>query len=277
MSISKALFEDLFSPVALLDIFTLKFSNSPSKGLDRVNGFQFSKNAANEFEVVSKKCIDGDFKFTPYLENLKSKGRGKYPRLISIPTVRDRVVLHQLKVLLSLVFPDSVPKSIANTYVQNLSKELATKDPETTYVCSCDIKNFYDSINRQRINKILTKKIKHEPAIKLLASALKCPTVPKNTRRKEYKKYYETKGVPQGLAISNILAAIYLLDVDTGMNTKDIKYYRYVDDVLIYGEEDKVREAHKSLSERLRHRNLALHPLTSGKGHWTSQNLVDIQ
>ena len=267
MSTSKSLFEELFSPNALLDIFLKKFAESPSKGIDRLNGFQFNRNAADEFQVVSRKCNDGDFKFTPYLENLKNKGRGKAPRLIAIPTVRDRVVLHQLKVFLSVTFPQAVPKNIANTYVQIVSKELATKDPETTYVCSCDIKDFYGSIDRDRINLILTKHINHEPALSLLKRALSSPTVPMNTSRKDYRKHKERKGVPQGLAISNILAAIYLMDVDTAMRARGVAYFRYVDDVLIYGQETLVRDAHKSLTGRLKRRGLTLHPLKSGKGH----------
>ncbi len=267
MSTCKTLFEELFSPLALLEVFLKKFAESPSKGLDRLNGFQFSRNAGDEFLAVSKKCIAGDFKFTPYLENLKNKGRGKAPRLIAIPTVRDRVVLHQLKVLLAITFPQAVPKNIANTYVQLVSKELATKDPEKTYVCSCDIKDFYGSIDRDRISKILAKYLNHEPALILLKRALLCPTVPKNTRRKDYRKHHERKGVPQGLAISNILAAIYLMDVDAAMKDKDVAYFRYVDDVLMYGAEASVRDAHKSLTARLKRRGLTMHPLKSSKGH----------
>lgn len=260
-------FEELFSPLALLNVFQERFSQSPSKGLDRLNGYQFSKNAPLELMIVSKKCLDGSFRFTPYLENLKIKGRGKAPRLIAIPTIRDRIVLNQLKVLLSKAYPGAIPKNIANTYVQTISQELVSHDPDSTYVCSCDIKDFYGSINRERIANILTKEIKYTPALNLLKSALKCPTIPINTRHGDYKKYKDKKGVPQGLAISNILAAIYLIDVDNGMKSLDVKYFRYVDDVLIYGLENDVKKAHKSLTARLKRRNLSLHPLRSGKGH----------
>ena len=42
------------------------------------------------------------------------------------------------------------------------------------------------------------------------------------------------RGVPQGLAVSNILAAVYLSNIDKYLDTyPNIKYYRYVDDVLI--------------------------------------------
>jgi retron-type reverse transcriptase len=261
------LFAAFFSAEALLDAFQRRFAESPSKGLDRLNGFQFAQRAAVEFDVVSKKCLSGDYRFTPYLEKLKIKGRGKAPRLIAIPTVRDRVVLHQLKVLISSVFPDAVPKNIANTYVRMVAKDLAIQDPNTTYVCGCDIKDFYGSINRAKMLNILSKRIKHMPAITLLGRALVCPTVPKNVRRRDHKKYADSKGIPQGLAISNILAAIYVYEVDDGMRNMGVAYYRYVDDVLMYGPELAIRKAYKSLGARLRRRNLSLHPLGSSKGH----------
>ncbi|WP_214282474.1 reverse transcriptase domain-containing protein, partial [Escherichia coli] len=73
------------------------------------------------------------------------------------------------------------------------------------------------------------------------------------------------KGVPQGLSISNILAAIYLQSVDDKMLKFDVAYYRYVDDVLIYGNYDEVNSAYHSLRRRLKYRGLNTHPPTSSK------------
>lgn len=64
----------------------------------------------------------------------------------------------------------------------------------------------------------------------MIESAIKSPTVSKPKRTDEYSKC----GVPQGLSISNILAAIYLLNIDSHFySLTNIKYFRYVDDVMI--------------------------------------------
>ena len=73
--------------------------------------------------------------------------------------------------------------------------------------------------------------------------------------------------MPQGLAISNILASIYMQEVDDVMPTMGITYYRYVDDVLMYGDHDAVQNAFDSLRARLKRRGLSLHPIGSGKSH----------
>jgi hypothetical protein len=56
-------------------------------------------------------------------------------------------------------------------------------------------------------------------------------------------------------------------DVDEAMGKSGVTYYRYVDDVLMYGDEISVQKAFSSLSGRLKRRGLSLHTLTSGKTH----------
>jgi hypothetical protein len=54
-------------------------------------------------------------------------------------------------------------------------------------------------------------------------------------------------------------------DVDDAMRKLGVTYYRYVDDVLMYGKRSAVEKAFRSLRARLGHRGLRLHPLGSGK------------
>ena len=139
-----SVFAELFKPSALIDVFQVKFAESSTKGVDRINGFQFAGRASAELTVASNKCLSGTYRFTPYLENLKTKGRAKEPRLIAIPSIRDRIVLHQLNKILAAAFPDCIPRNIANTYVRTVAIELS-KLSKKTYVCGCDIKNFGSS------------------------------------------------------------------------------------------------------------------------------------
>lgn len=261
------LFAELFGQASLCQLFSDRFSYVSSKGVDRLNGYQYAKRVANDSIVISEKCTSGTYRFSPYLENLKVKGRGKSPRLISVPTVRDRLVLHQLNKLIATAFPECVPRNIANFYVRKIASDLATKSPVDTYVCGCDIKTFYDSIRRDRLLDLVERRIGLIPAMSLIEHALVTPTVPKNSRRSQYKSFKTKNGVPQGLAISNILAAIYLQDVDSAMGKMGVTYFRYVDDVLMYGEEHSIRTANRSLGARLRARGLSLHPIGSGKSH----------
>lgn len=258
-------FARAFSPAALEEAFNERFATTTGKGVDRLNGFQFAARAKNELAVASEKILRGQFRFSPYLEVLRPKGRDKFPRLIGIPTVRDRVILHQLNKYLAELYPERVPKNVASTYVRALAADLKTRDPMDTWVCSTDIRTFYDSIKQQRLLMVLQKRIKCSGAIKLIGHAIATPTVPRNTRRFRHNEFASSDGVPQGLAISNVLASIYMQDVDEAMSGLGVTYYRYVDDVLMYGEQATVQTAFLSLRARLRRRGLSLHPVGSGK------------
>jgi RNA-directed DNA polymerase len=260
-------FDFLFSPQELLSTFHAKIQYSSTKGVDRINGSQFASRAEEALQCASRKALSGNLYFSPYLEALKTKGRGKPPRLIAIPTVRDRVILNQLKGCLAYLFPDCVPKSIANQYVKTLAEELPKEDPNISYVCGCDIKDFYGSIDPALLMKRIEDRLSHPLTLKLLQRALLTPTIPRNAQRHDYHKYRQDRGIPQGLAISNILAAIYLNDVDIAMFKMNIHYKRYVDDIHMYGSGKEIRCAHRSLMARLRHRNLQLHRLDSGKSY----------
>lgn len=259
------LFETLFSEQLLYELFYQSFARTTGKGIDRLNGFQYAMRAADELATASKKCIGGSYRFAPYLEVLKNKGRNKEPRVIGIPTIRDRVILSQLNRFLALVFADRVPRNVASTYVRKIAQEFEVATHDDLSVCSTDIKKFYDCIQRARLQTLLAKKIKCKAALSLVSHALQAPTVPKNTKRVRHNEFRQTIGVPQGLAISNILASIYMQPIDEAMSAKGVSYYRYVDDVLMFGNADAVFAAFASLRNRLRLRGLGLHSLTSGK------------
>ncbi len=99
-----ALFSALFSAAVLEAVFKEEFASTSGKGVDRLNGFQFASNAKVNLAAASTKCLTGKYRFSPFLEVLKTKGRDKNPRLIGIPTVRDRVVLHQLNKFLATLY-----------------------------------------------------------------------------------------------------------------------------------------------------------------------------
>lgn len=262
----ETLFKLLFSAESLEAVFREKFETTSGKGVDRLNGFQFSGRSKVELAVTSTKILSGHFRFTPYLEVLRPKSRDKRPRLIGIPSVRDRVVMHQLNKFLATLFPERVPKNVASTYVRDLAEDLKERPKDITWVCSTDIRTFYDDIRQTRLLSLLRKRISCDAAVQLIGHAIATPTVPKNTRRNRHKEY-ASNGVPQGLAISNILASIYMQDVDDEMKKAGVTYYRYVDDVLMYGDENPVRKAFASLRSRLAYRGLKLHAIGSAKTH----------
>ena len=217
--------------------------------------------------MASKKCLAGSYVFTPYLENLKIKDHKSLPRRISVPVIKDRVVLSQLNKFLRIAFPDESKSPLASSYVRKLAKDLDGISLADTWTAGCDIKKFYNSIDRGRLTKLLEKKLKGHPSLNMIMLAVNTITVSETYRRKDSAVFVEKKGVPQGLAISNVLAAIYLSEVDIAMQKMSVAYYRFVDDVLLVGTEIATRKAQRSFAARVRARGLSVHRLGDKKSH----------
>ncbi|NYZ63174.1 RNA-directed DNA polymerase [Luteimonas deserti] len=198
---------------------------------------------------------------------MKIKDSKSVPRRISIPSIRDRIVLSQLNKIIRIAFPRESRSPLAGPYVRKIVSDLATVSLNETWTAGCDIKKFYDSINRVRLKKIIDSRLGGTPAAGLIDRAIQTPTVPLTYRSADKKKYLDASGVAQGLAISNALASIYLAEVDEAMQAMPVKYYRFVDDVLIVGSKEDAAKAQRSFAARVRARSLSVHKLGDKKSH----------
>jgi RNA-directed DNA polymerase len=236
----------------LNEIYEKKYSRTEVKGVDRINGSSFSDKAQKEISIISRKAIRGNYKFSPYLELLKGKGRDSPPRLLAIPTLRDRIALHALKEVLFDIFPECVNKKFANQNIKDLKSFLATQEINECGFFRTDIKNFYGSINRNKLLDLVGQRVKSDKIKRTIERAITRPIVPKIYNKKNSSRY-TTGGVPQGLSISNILAEIYLKDFDNEMSSSPhIMYYcRYVDDILIVTHKDNLIESASLLKDKI--------------------------
>lgn len=249
--------KEYFIQKNLAILYEKKYKNSKSKGLDKVNCLNFKKE--NEFSIINRKVLDSSYTFTPYLEILKLKGRFKLPRLISVPTLRDRVTLLALKEYLHDKFPESVNRKLPNNYIKDLKKYInKSSNKEQIHYIKLDIKNFYDRINRNILIDILKRKSIDNLIIELIEKAISTPTVPISTKKTNYKNYITEKGIPQGLAISNILAQIYLYEFDLDIKKRNFFYQRYVDDIIILNQGDISKYRNRNIEKSLNKLDLEL-------------------
>jgi RNA-directed DNA polymerase len=249
-------FNDLLNVENINSIYTNKISLKGTRGLDGISPEIFETNKADHFEIVIGKCLNGSYKFTPLLQKLSSKGKGKAPRVISISTVRDKIVLSLLKDYLHNVFSDCVNKKLPNCYIKEIGTLIHDNIESDNLCCyKADLQNFYGTIDRSILMGKLRNRIDDENVLRLIKRAISTPTVPYGYKRKDKAKLCDKKGVPQGLSISNILANIYLKEFDADMETLCLNYFRYVDDILVFNfGEDKscVKPKMKILVDNLR-------------------------
>jgi hypothetical protein len=227
MSVKKQL-EKHFSEESLKKIFSDHIVYSGAVGIDNLDQNAFRKQLDNQVKIISRKTLAGSYKFTKYKLKLVSKGRGKVPREISIPTVRDRIALRAMCNFLTDRYKGSINFCLPQEVIKRVKREVSSGIYDGCI--KLDVTNFYPSVNHGILTSRLRSKIRTDGIINIILSAVTSPTVsisrPSDTP--------STIGVPQGLAVSNMLAAIYLGNIDKYLNEyPNIKYYRYVDDVLI--------------------------------------------
>lgn len=228
-SINTFQFDILFNIAHAEEYFINKILYRNGGGRDNMSPKTYWEQFKDNTSSIIKKCKFSDYRFSPYKEQLILKGRSKLPRCISIPTVRDRLVLGLLNEYLQTVFPECVNHKTPNQCVREI-KSFIAEHPEPISFFKSDFSQFYDNINQEKLMSVLRTRIHDERPLKLIIDSIQNPT----TGYKKEKKVLSLKGVPQGLAISNILASIYMMEFDRKMKDIGAKLYlRYVDDILL--------------------------------------------
>jgi retron-type reverse transcriptase len=196
-------------------------------GLDRINKKTFENNINENINVIYRKIRKGTYKFTAYREKLILRGPQKLPRLVSIPTIRDKLTLRALFEVLHNVYGGQA------SFLHQIINEISITLKETLFdgILRLDVKDFYPSIDHAVLCKQIKKSIKKKEILECILKAIKNPTA---NKLESGNKRENSIGVPQGLSISNILANIYFFPIDNIFSKKShIKYFRYVDDILI--------------------------------------------
>ncbi|MBM7558177.1 reverse transcriptase domain-containing protein [Halanaerobacter jeridensis] len=224
-------FKEKFKYKNLKDHYFEKVRSKANPGLDKITRRVFERNLVENIKIISRKVVNGNYKFTPYKQKLFSKGRGKPPRVISIPTIRDKLTLSVLKEIIHNQFSDDLYHFIVQTIIDEIKNTI--ENEKFNYYIKIDISNFFGSLNHDFLLEKIKNKTRNQKMIDLIRNAIITPTVPENSLTQN-RKTKNDKGVPQGLPISNILSSIYLMDFDNKhLNSNEYDYYRFVDDILI--------------------------------------------
>lgn len=131
-----------FNHFSFCSFYEEKMKHKKGGGLDRLTPVKFYHRYVDEFEDIAKRCCNGTYEFSPYREKLILKGREKFPRMLSVPSMRDRMVLGELNLYLQNVFPEAVNHDVPNKYINDVADFLAERSSETIYFFKTDIKGF---------------------------------------------------------------------------------------------------------------------------------------
>lgn len=251
------LYNQAFKIECLKSVYDDHIQESTAIGLDKIGRDKFRAEHLSHIEIIHTKANNNTYNFTPYKKKLISKGEGKPPRVISIPTIRDRITLRSICNILTKIYSSDLSRDIPQVKISSINLNIKKRNFDS-YI-KIDISNFYPSIDHGLLLGTLKNKIRKEQLLSLIKKSITNKTVNKSSKEKDN---INEVGIPQGLSISNILAEIYISKIDKEyLKNKDIYYVRYVDDILIFCSENNTEEIFNDIKNKFSSLNLDVHPL----------------
>lgn len=241
---------DHFKAPHLEELFVSKIARSQATGKDGVRVTRFQNILSKEAALIEKKVAAGTYAFTTFKERLIFRGATRFPRQISIPTVRDRLTLRAVCQVLHS-HKKSTIGTAPHALVKDISQAIRDGDQTSRSFVRIDVRDFFPSLS----HSLLRRELRHfefdEIVEQLCMSAVSTPTGQDTNS--------PARGVPQGLSISGALASLYMLRFDSLRKAGVDKYFRYVDDILLICDAKVSDEVLKMVARALRSRGLIIH------------------
>jgi RNA-directed DNA polymerase len=210
--------------------------NGGTAGVDRETIAAVEERGVEEFlEQLQTELQSGTYRPKPVMRRYILKRDGKKRRPLGIPAVRDRVVQMAVKLVLEPIFEaDFLPVSFgfrprrSATGALETLRRLGAKGHH--HVLDADIKDYFGSIDHDKLMKLLRKRLSDRRVLKLLQQWLEAGVMEDGSLRSN------DRGTPQGGVISPLLSNIYLHVLDTLWVRHSAplgKLVRYADDFVV--------------------------------------------
>lgn len=194
----------------------------------------------DKYWKVNKEIICGQIYAQKYYPNIVQEypiiTKNRKHRTIAKFSSVDRLLLRAIQQILNPIF-DQLYSSNSYAYRNNFGVEQAiarTVDMIASgkeYIVNIDIKDFFDSIPHAGILFLLKQQINDESLLSLLEKYLMC------TIQDEFKLYQKSCGLIQGNPLSPLFSNLYLTEFDFFMESLDIPFIRFADDIFIFVED----------------------------------------
>ena len=217
----------------LQEAYRMAKANDGAPGIDGVTFEAIEESGVESFlKQMRDELVSGTYRPMRARKKEIPKGGGKV-RVLSIPTIRDRVVQGALKLILEPIFeadfqPGSYgyrPKRTAHQAVNRVAQAIVESK---TRIIDIDLRAYFDNVQHYLLLEKVARRVQDGEVMHLLKMMLDVTG---------------KKGVPQGGVISPLLSNLYLNEVDRMLEkaieaTRNgkytyVQYARFADDLVI--------------------------------------------
>ena len=225
----------------LREAFEEVAKNKGAPGPDRQSIEHVREHLARLLPQLSQALTEGTY-FPSEVRRVWIPKSGGGQRGLSIPNVIDRLVQQATLRIMQPHFDPYFDKS-SHGFRPGKSCHTAIAEAKSyveegyVWVVDIDLEKFFDTVNHQRLQAALERKIGDRRIIELVKRMLKARTVMPDGVVIE-----NEAGVPQGSPLSPLLSNIVLDELDTELRRRGHKFVRYADDCNIYVQSKKAGE-----------------------------------
>jgi RNA-directed DNA polymerase len=218
----------------LREAYQMARSNDGAPGIDGVTFEAIEQSGRESFlEQIREELVTNTYRPMRARKKEIPKDGGTKVRVLSIPSIRDRVVQGALKLILEPIFEADFqggsygyrPKRTAHEAVARVAQAIVE---EKTRTIDLDLTAYFDNVQHYLLLEKVARRVQDEAVMHLLKMILKVTG---------------KKGVPQGGVISPLLSNLYLNEVDRMLEkavnvtrrgkSTSIQYARFADDLVI--------------------------------------------
>jgi RNA-directed DNA polymerase len=208
-------------------------ANKGAPGPDRQTVEEVYKHWSDTKPELAKGLLDGTYQ-PGDIRRVWIPKPGGGERGLGIPDVIDRSVQEACRMALSPLYepgfhPSSHgfrPERSCHTAIQEAQSHLAAGNG---IVVDIDLKDFFNSVNHQRLLAKLAMRISDKRVLALIGRMLKARVV-----MLDGVVVNTDQGVPQGGPMSPLLSNVYLDELDRELQRRGHRFVRYADDCYIY-------------------------------------------
>ena len=218
----------------LQEAYEMAKKNNGAPGIDGVTFGTIEESGVERFlQQIRNELFTNTYQPMQVRKKEIPKDGGTKVRVLSIPSIRDRVVQGALKLILEPIFeadfqPGSYgyrPKRTAHEAITRVAQGIVETK---TKIIDLDLRAFFDNVQHSLLLEKVAKRVRDDQVMRLLKMILKATG---------------KKGVPQGGVISPVLSNLYLNEVDRMLGRAievtrrkqytNIQYARFADDLVI--------------------------------------------
>jgi CRISPR-associated protein Cas1 len=224
--------------------------SSEAAGEDGATPDDFARGSERRLGEIAHQLTAGRYRPSPLAGCLLPK-QGGGVRPLAIPTVRDRVAQRAVAQVLAEAV-DTLLEDCSYAYRKGFSRAGAARALEQAYVdgyryvLDADVAAFFDSVDHRRLFAKLAALWPLDPVVGLLAEWVRAPVV------FDGRTIERDRGLPQGAAVSPLLANLFLDEFDDEVLGAGYRLVRYADDFVVLARDaEEARRARAVVVEAL--------------------------